>query len=207
MIGLLGVFPSSGRELTDNEAALLTALATQLAVAVQNAQLHEQAKQLGEQRERALDAERAASKQVRALYEISRSFAQSLSLEATLTAVASTVVDVLDVDVALIGMPDERREYLVPRAMEVAEARVEEAARSILFRPAPFGAHPLQQLFRLGEPFAITEQTVAELGAPLAALSPFLEQVDRRRRPDRNARRSGRLANDRVDAAGIARDP
>jgi serine phosphatase RsbU (regulator of sigma subunit) len=176
VIGLLGVFPSSGRVLTDNEAALLSALSTQLAVAVQNAQLHEQAKQLGEQRERALDAERAASKQVRALYEISRSFAQSLSLEATLTAVASTVVDVLGVDVALIGMPDERREYLVPRAMAVAEARVEEAARSILFRPAPFGAHPLQQLFRLGEPFAITEQTVAELGAPLAALSPFLER-------------------------------
>ncbi|MDX6370965.1 MAG: hypothetical protein QOG93_2467 [Gaiellaceae bacterium] len=176
VIGLLGVFPPSGRELTDNEAALLSALTTQLAVAVQNAQLHEQAKQLGEQRERALDAERAASKQVRALYEISRSFAQSLSLEATLTAVASTVVDVLDVDVALIGMPDERREYLVPRAMEVAEARVEEAARSILFRPAPFGAHPLQRLFRLGEPFAITEQTVAELGAPLSALLPFLER-------------------------------
>ena len=143
VIGLLWGFSSSGREFDDNEAALLTALATQLAVAVQNAQLHEQAKQLGEQRERALDAERAALKQVRALYEISRSFAQSLSLEATLTAVANTVVDVLDVDVALIGMPDERREYLVPRAMEVAEARVEEAARSILFRPAPFGAHPL----------------------------------------------------------------
>src|SRR5439155_1740646 len=90
-----------------NESALLSALAVQLAVAVQNAQLHERAKQLGDERERALDAERAASKRVRALYEISRSFAQSLSLDATLQAVASTAVDVLGVDVAPIATPAE----------------------------------------------------------------------------------------------------
>src|SRR5204863_318386 len=83
VVGLLGVFPARGRRVTENETALLAALAAQLAVAVQNAQLHERAKRLGTERERALDAERAASKQVRALYEISRSFAQSLSLEAT----------------------------------------------------------------------------------------------------------------------------
>src|SRR6185312_14940186 len=115
VIGLLGVFLPSGRVLTENESALLAALA---------AQLHERAKQLGEERERALEAERAASKQVRALYEISRSFAQSLSLEATLEAVAGTIVEILGVDVALIRMPDERREYLVPRAMRVSEPRV-----------------------------------------------------------------------------------
>jgi GAF domain-containing protein len=143
VIGLLGVFPARGRVLTENESALLSALAAQLAVAVQNAQLHERAKQLGEDRERALDAERAASKQVRALYEISRSFAQSLSLEATLEAVASTVVDVLGVDIALIRMPDERREWLLPRAMKVAEPRLVEAARSILYTPQAFGAHPV----------------------------------------------------------------
>ena len=176
VIGLLGVFPAAGRELTENESALLAALASQLAVAVQNAQLHEQAKRLGEERERALDAERAASKQVRALYEISRSFAQSLSLEATLAAVARTVVEVIGVDVALIGMPDERRESLVPRAMEVTEPRVEAAARSILFRPLPFGAHPLQRLFRLGESFAITPESIAEVGQPATALLPFLER-------------------------------
>ena len=47
---------------------------------------------------------------------------QSLSLEATLEAVASTVVDVLGVDIALIRMPDERREWLVPRAIKVASS-------------------------------------------------------------------------------------
>jgi serine phosphatase RsbU (regulator of sigma subunit) len=176
VIGLLGVFPPRGRVPTENESALLAALAAQLAVAVQNAQLHEQAKRLGEERERALEAEKAASKQIRALYEISRSFAQSLSLEATLEAVASTVVDVLDVDVALIGMPDGRREWLVPRAMHVADARLEEAARSILYRPQPFGAHPVQRLFRLGQPFMITPETAEEIGRPATALVPFLER-------------------------------
>jgi serine phosphatase RsbU (regulator of sigma subunit) len=176
VVGLLAVFPERGRLLTENESVLLAALAAQLAVAVQNAQLHERAKRLSEERERALEAEKAASKQVRALYEISRSFAQSLSLEATLEAVASTVVDVLDVDVALIRMPDERREWLVPRAMKVAEPRLEEAAKSIVFRPEPFGAHLLQRLFRLGESFPATPQTAQQIGEPATALVPFLER-------------------------------
>jgi serine phosphatase RsbU (regulator of sigma subunit) len=176
VIGLLGVFPARGRLLTENESALLSALAVQLAVAVQNAQLHERAKQLGEERERALDAERAASKRLRALYEISRSFAQSLSLEATLEAVASTVVEVLGVDIALIRMPDERREWLLPRAIKVAEPRLEEAVRPIIYKPLAFGAHPVQLLFRNGEPFVMTRRTVEEIGPPATALLPFLER-------------------------------
>jgi serine phosphatase RsbU (regulator of sigma subunit) len=176
VIGLLGLFPARDRAPTENESALLAALAAQLAVAVQNAQLHERAKRLGEERERALEAEKAAAKQVRALYEISRSFAQSLSLEATLQAVASTVVDVLDVDVALIRMPDERREWLVPRALHVADPRLEGPARSIVYVPQPFGAHPIQRLFRLGEPFMITPQTAEQIGRPATALVPFLDR-------------------------------
>jgi serine phosphatase RsbU (regulator of sigma subunit) len=176
VVGLLGVFPSRGRIVTENESALLSALSAQLAVAVQNAQLHERAKLLGNEREQALQAERAASKQVRALYEISRSFAQSLSLDATLEALASTVVDVLDVDVALIGLPDERREWLVPRALKVAEPRVEESARSILTRPWAFGSHTLQRLFRRGEPFTFTPRALEQIGLPAAALVPFVER-------------------------------
>jgi serine phosphatase RsbU (regulator of sigma subunit) len=175
-IGLLAVFPQPGRVLSEHENALLSALAAQLAVAVQNAQLHERSKQLGEERERALDAERAASRQLRALYEISRSFAQSLSLESTLTAVASTVVDVLDVDVAVLGMPDERRDFLVPRAMKVADGRLDEVTHAMLYQPLPFGSQPLQRLFRLGEPFALTLRSVDRLGGRAAALRPFLER-------------------------------
>ncbi len=176
-IGLLGVYPPSERKLSENESALLSALATQLAVAVQNAQLHEEAKRLGAEREQALQSERTASKRVGALYEISRSFAQSLSLEATLDAVARTVVDVVDdVDIAVLRMPDERREWLVPRAMHVAAPRLDGAARAILYRPQPFGAHPVQRLFRLGEPFALTPDQVEAIGGPSTALLPFLER-------------------------------
>jgi serine phosphatase RsbU (regulator of sigma subunit) len=167
--GLLAVFPPKGQGLSENEAALLTALAAQLAVAVQNAQLHERATRLSDERERALDAERAASKQVRALYEISRSFAQSLSLEATLEAVTSTIVDVLDVDAALIRMPDERRDWVLPRMLKVADPRLEAAVRPLLFRPQPFGAHKIQRLFRLAEPFQLTPEEFPEL-------APFLER-------------------------------
>jgi len=166
--GLLAVFPARGKVLTGNDSALLTALAAQLAVAVQNAQLHERATELSAERERALDAERAASKQVRALYEISRSFAQSLSLEATLEAVTSTIVDVLDVDAALVRMPDERRDWAMPVALKVADPQLEEAVRPLLYRPKPYGSHLMQRLFRIAEPFQLNATDFPELAPFLA---------------------------------------
>jgi len=175
-IGLLAVFPPRGRVLSENESALLSALAAQLAVAVQNAQLHEKTKRLFEERDRALDSERAASRQLRALYEISRSFAQSLSLEATLQAVARTVTEVLDLDVALIRIPDERREWLLPGAIQVADEHAQEALRTLVWQPVPFGAHPVQRLFRLGESFKLDRHTLAQLGPAGTALVPFLDR-------------------------------
>src|SRR5205807_2483462 len=148
---------------------LLTALAAQLAVAVQNAQLHERAKRLGAERERALDAERAASKQVRALYEISRSFAQSLSLERTLETVTSTIVDVLDVDAAVIRVPDERGDQFVPRAVHVANAHLDGAVRTILGRSQPRPA-------RSQDPVVLDIPTARRLGGAHALLIPFLEK-------------------------------
>jgi serine phosphatase RsbU (regulator of sigma subunit) len=167
--GLLAVYPSKGTSLSSHETSLLTALAAQLAVAVQNAQLHERATRLSNERERALAAERTAAKQVRALYEISRSFAQSLSLDATLEALTSTIVDVLDVDAAMIRIPDERREWVLPRALKVADPGLEAAVRPLLFRPKPFGAHSIQRLFREAEPFHLTAEEFPEL-------APFLER-------------------------------
>src|SRR3954447_3686958 len=75
VIGLLAVYPQRGRRPTENEATLLAALAGQLAVAVQNARLHEDIAEKITQREASLVSERAAAKRLRALYEISRSFA------------------------------------------------------------------------------------------------------------------------------------
>jgi serine phosphatase RsbU (regulator of sigma subunit) len=168
IVGLLAVYPEHGRLPAENEAAMLAALAGQLAVAVQNAQLHERATESGRQREAALASERDAARRLRALYEISRSFAQELSLEKTLEALATTVVDVLDVDAAVISMPDDRRDFLTPRAIHVRDAQLADAAHAILFRPEPFGAAAVQRLFRDAMPYRIQHgHTVLE---------PFLEK-------------------------------
>jgi serine phosphatase RsbU (regulator of sigma subunit) len=172
--GLLAVYPHRGRALSANDRALLSALAAQLAVAVQNARLHEQTKRLGEELESALTSEREAARRLRALYEISRSFAQSLSLDATLDAVALTVVELLNVDAAVIRTPDARRDYLQPQAMHVADSRLAPAVRAMLLRPQPF-APALQRIFRTGEPLLLDAESAGALGGAHALLVPFLE--------------------------------
>ena len=87
-IGLLVAYPGD-RELSESDLALLTALASQLAVAVQNARLHERATDLGNRLYDVLELEREASRRVTAFYEISRSFTQTLSLDKTLDAVTT----------------------------------------------------------------------------------------------------------------------
>jgi GAF domain-containing protein len=173
-IGLLVAYPAAGRELNDAEIGLLEALAGQLAVAVQNAQLHEQAKQLGDALGAALASERQAARQITALYEISRSFAQSLSLETTLDAVTRTIVDVLEVDAAVIRMPDARRDTLVPRAVHVADVRLADAVRTVLERPQVLSANPIQRLFRTREPLLLEADTATSFGGSHELLAPFL---------------------------------
>jgi len=174
VVGLLAAYPTDGHLADEHETALLAALAGQLAVAVQNAQLHEQATRLGEEREAALAAERAASRQLRALYEVSRSFAQSLRLDETLDALARTVVDVLDLDAAVVRMPDDRREQLVPRAIHVRDEHFAAAVSAILTQPVPFGQRSVQRLFRDRLPFRLKARRAGEQFLP--ALVPFLEK-------------------------------
>jgi len=167
VLGLLAVYPDLDRRLSSNELSLLAAVAAQVAVALQNAQLHEETAELVRQREAALASEREASRRVRALYEISRSFAQSLSLQATLDALVRTVVDVLEVDAAVIAMPDERREHLRPLTIHVREPQLEDAARAILFRPVHFDDVEVKTLFRDGSAFRLGDEDDN-------ALAPFL---------------------------------
>jgi serine phosphatase RsbU (regulator of sigma subunit) len=175
VVGLLAAYPEGRPAAGEHETALLAALAGQLAVAVRNAQLHEQATRLGEEREAALARERAAAERVRALYEISRSFAQSLRLDETLEALARTVVEVLDLDAAVVRMPDERREQLVPLATHVREAEFSAAVRTILTQPVPFGQRDVQRLFRDRQGFRLTpNRRSGEQFLP--ALKPFLEK-------------------------------
>jgi serine phosphatase RsbU (regulator of sigma subunit) len=175
VVGLLAAYPAGRPAAGEHETALLAALAGQLAVAVQNAQLHEQATRLGEEREAALAAEREAARRIRALYEVSRSFAQSLRLDETLDALARTVVEVLDIDAAVVRMPDERREHLLPLAIHVRDAPFVEPVRTILGQPVPFGQHNVQRLFRERRAFRLGPgRNRGEQFLP--ALVPFLEK-------------------------------
>jgi serine phosphatase RsbU (regulator of sigma subunit) len=173
VVGLLAAYPAGRPAAGEHETALLAALAGQLAVAVQNAQLHEQATRLGEEREAALAAERAAAGRVRALYEVSRSFAQSLRLDETLDALARTVVELLDIDAAVVRLPDERREQLEPRAVHIREAPFAEPVRAILTQPVPFGQRNVQRLFRDRRAFRLGRGHGERF---LPALVPFLEK-------------------------------
>jgi serine phosphatase RsbU (regulator of sigma subunit) len=175
LIGLLAVYPERGRELTENEESLLRALAAQLAVAVENARLHERAERLGAERKEALDAEREASKRLRALYDISRSFTESLSLQATLEAVARTIVESLEVDAAALRMPDGRGSALVPVAVHVREERLNEPLKTILSLPQPLTPVGLAA-FRIGDALVLDPESAAALGPAHEPLIPFLEK-------------------------------
>jgi serine phosphatase RsbU (regulator of sigma subunit) len=167
-IGLLVAYPGA-RAIGESDTALLSSLAAQLAVAVQNARLHERTKELGEALGEVLESERQTSRQVNALYEISRSFAQSLSLDKTLDAVTSTIIDVLGVDAAVIRVPDERGDQFIPRVVHVADARMDDAVRTILERPQPRPP-------RTNVPMVLDVPTATRLGGAHALLVPFLEK-------------------------------
>jgi serine phosphatase RsbU (regulator of sigma subunit) len=167
-IGLLVAYPGA-RTLAEGDISLLSSLAAQLAVAVQNARLHERSKELGEALGDVLESERQTSRQVNALYEISRSFAQSLSLDTTLDAVTETIVDVLNVDAAVIRVPDERGDQFVPRSVHVAESRLAAAVQAILSHPQPRPA-------RSHGAVVLDARAARRLGAAHALLIPFLEK-------------------------------
>ena len=174
-IGLLAVYPRRTRRLTANESALLLALAAQLAVVVQNARLHEDLKKAGADREAALASEREKSNLLSAQYDISRSFAQTLSLDTTLRVLAESIVTLLGVDAAVIRMPDERGE-LVARCIEVNDERVGPAVRALLGRPQRLPRRDLLALLERKEPLVLEAKRAEEFGDALAMLAPFLRK-------------------------------
>ena len=182
-----GVSAARARARPRTRRRCSAALAGQLAVAVQNAQLHEQTAELSAQRESALASEREASKRLRALYEISRSFAQSLSLETTLEALAATAVDVLDVDAAVLRMPDARREFLVA----ARDAREGRPARRRSARD-PLSLAAVRR--RVGAAAVPRRGAVPRRPRPRGARPVSREGLDGRGRAGRDARRGDRVA-------------
>jgi serine phosphatase RsbU (regulator of sigma subunit) len=175
LIGLLAIYLDRGRTLSADELALVTALAAHLAVAVENARLHERVKRRDEERKAALEAQRSSARTLESLYEISRTFAQSLSLETTLDAIVRSMAELLRIDAVGIRMPDERQEALVTQALHVRDERMAPAVEAILRRPQPFSPR-LRRLFAGGKPLRLTPTMARELGGSYGLLVPFLEK-------------------------------
>ena len=170
VIGVLVAYPADGI-LGDADASLLAALAAQLAVAVQNARLHERAQQLSQERSTALRSAREAGRRLGSLYDISNAFTRSLSLERTAEAIATTIVAALGVDAAVIRVPDDRGDTLVARAVHVAaDEPLQEALGAVLRRPQP------ARVRRQPEPELIDAAAARRLGGAHALLVPFLDQ-------------------------------
>jgi serine phosphatase RsbU (regulator of sigma subunit)/uncharacterized protein YigA (DUF484 family) len=175
VIGALAVYKTRARPYREGEESLLLALSSQLAVAVENARLHERTKELGEVLEATLDSERRSSRQLRGLYEISASFAESLSLDATLAAVTKTMVQLFDLDAAVIRMPGARGESLEPKAIHVGDPALRETAERLLALPQPMDAPLARRLLRSGRP-VLLELGMTDGRDAHRALEPFLAQ-------------------------------
>ncbi|HEU4450045.1 MAG TPA: SpoIIE family protein phosphatase [Gaiellaceae bacterium] len=175
VIGALAVFRSRPLPYREGEEGLLIALSSQLAVAVQNARLHERTKELSAILERTLDSERRSARQLRGLYAISQSFAESLSLERLLDAVARTMVELLDADAAVIRMPDARGEALVARAVHVAEAPAREVVTRLVSRPQPMSA-PLARRLLLAKRGVVLRAGATTTDDAHHVLEPFFRQ-------------------------------
>ncbi len=176
-IGLLVAYPEGENDVSDHDEALLGALAAQLAVTVENARHHEREKRHVAALQGELTTVQESARRVRALYDVSESFAQSLSLAATLDALARSAVELLGVDAAVIHMPDVRREVLEKRALYVGDSRVGQAVTPVLSRPQPFEVMPIRRLFRTRSPLLLTPELARELGGPHSLLAPFLEKA------------------------------
>jgi serine phosphatase RsbU (regulator of sigma subunit) len=176
LIGLLAVYLPAGRRLHANESALLAGLAGQLAVAVQNAGLHEETMRLARDREQALQSERRAARRLEAFFEISRSFSESLRLEETVAAVTRTAVELLEVDAAVLRMPDGRGEELVPRSLHIPDARLASALEPILNRPLPVARLAGLGLGRARRALVLDQVTAERLGGGHELLVPFLRR-------------------------------
>jgi serine phosphatase RsbU (regulator of sigma subunit) len=174
VIGLLALYGSKGRVPEESERVLLEALRNQIAVAVHRASLHEQATLLGSELEHSLRAEQQAAAQLRALYEVSRAFAQSLSLQVTLEAAAKTIAELVGVDVAVLYLPDERQEKMEARALRVARGDLEEPMKAILGRSLSVSGD-VGRVLREGLVLRLTQERVEEDDS-LRLLAPFLEQ-------------------------------
>jgi len=128
-------------EFADEAAAgrggTLGAFGRHVGSALLNARSFERERMVRDRSERMLDVERENARQVRALHEVSRAFANSLSFEETLRAVTGAMTDRLDVDAVWIRTLDERGESMELRAFHASYPELSGALERMVAAPEP----------------------------------------------------------------------
>jgi serine phosphatase RsbU (regulator of sigma subunit) len=124
-------------EATAGRSGMLGAFGRQIGSALLNARAFERERIMRNRTERLLDAERENSRQVRALHEVSRAFANSLSFEETLSAAAEAMAERLDVDAVWIRTLDDRGEHMLLRAFHASYPELAGALERMVAAPEP----------------------------------------------------------------------
>lgn len=120
VVGTLCAAVHSSRRFRRDEVELLTAIGNQIGVAVENARLYEQEKQVTKQM-------RASEERLTWLNTISTVLAESLELEQVLHKAIDMVMKIMEVDVGLIFSLDDGAQELVLMAYEGVSAKFAES--------------------------------------------------------------------------------
>ncbi|NLG63245.1 MAG: hypothetical protein GX539_13485, partial [Candidatus Cloacimonetes bacterium] len=122
---------------TAGPAGMLGAFGRQIGSSLLNARRFERERQHRNRTERLLENERENSRQVRALHEVSRAFANSLSFEETLDAAAEAMADRLDIDAVWIRTLDDRGDSMLLRAFHASYPELATALERMVAAPEP----------------------------------------------------------------------
>ena len=87
-----------------------------------------------------------------------------------------SVVELLHVDVAVLRLPDDRNDELVPVRVHVTDQRLLEAVGPIVARKQQLAKLPGRRFLRAGKPLVLDAPAARNLGASYELLVPFLER-------------------------------
>ncbi|MCX5995200.1 MAG: GAF domain-containing protein, partial [Chloroflexi bacterium] len=148
VVGTLCAAMHSSRRFRQDEVELLTAIGNQIGVAVENARLYEQEKEVTKQM-------RASEERLTRLNTISTVLAESLELEQVLHKAIDMVMKIMEVDVGLIFSLEEGSQELVLMAYEGVS---EKFAESVTRTKVGEGFNGI--VARTGEPLIVKDVTI-----------------------------------------------
>ncbi|MBC7461804.1 MAG: SpoIIE family protein phosphatase [Thermoleophilia bacterium] len=169
-------------EFVDENAAgrdgTLAAWGRHIGSALLNARRYEREQYVRGHTEGMLETERENARQVRALHEVSRAFANSLSFEETLNAVAEAMTERLDVDAVWIRTMDDRGEKMELRAFHASHPELAIALERMVAAPEPREDPITVEVLQSRRAVLITDPDDATIAKSelLRRLAPFLQR-------------------------------